>query len=68
MKKVPIRELHVNTSKFAELRPVSPAGLSTQQKARLFTSMEKIWKAMPQVRDSAGIIDDDRTRGFNELD
>jgi antitoxin (DNA-binding transcriptional repressor) of toxin-antitoxin stability system len=47
----------------AELRPLSaPAGLSAPQKAKLFASMEKIWKAMPEVGDSTGIIQDDRNR------
>jgi antitoxin (DNA-binding transcriptional repressor) of toxin-antitoxin stability system len=47
----------------AELRPLSAsAGLSAAKKAKLFTSMEKIWKAMPEVGDSARIVQDDRNR------
>jgi antitoxin (DNA-binding transcriptional repressor) of toxin-antitoxin stability system len=47
----------------AELRPVSaPASLTAVKKARLFASMEKIWKAMPEVGDSTGIIHNDRNR------
>jgi prevent-host-death family protein len=82
MKKVSVRDLHIDTSRFvreaaegtvilierrgepvAELRPVAaPSGLSASQKAKLFASMEKIWKAMPEVGDSTGIVHEDRNR------
>lgn len=47
----------------AELRPLSarphmPAG----KKARIFTSMRKVWAGMPQVGDSTQILEEDRSR------
>lgn len=47
----------------AELRPITasprmPAG----KKARIFTSMRKIWDRMPHVGDSTTILEEDRDR------
>jgi antitoxin (DNA-binding transcriptional repressor) of toxin-antitoxin stability system len=47
----------------AELRPItSPAGMPAGKKARIFTSMRKIWARMPQVSDSTRILEEDRNR------
>jgi antitoxin (DNA-binding transcriptional repressor) of toxin-antitoxin stability system len=47
----------------AELRPItSPAGMPAAKKARVFTSMRKIWARMPQVSDSTKILEEDRNR------
>ena len=47
----------------AELRPItSPRRMPADKKARIFTSMRKIWARMPQVGDSTKILDEDRSR------
>jgi len=47
----------------AELRPITaPARMAEAKKASIFTSMEEIWRQMPQVGDSAKIIEEDRDR------
>src|SRR5437588_10697810 len=47
----------------AELRPIArPARMPAGKKARVFTSMRKIWARMPQVGDSTKIIEKDRSR------
>lgn len=47
----------------AELRPVSaPPRMPAGQKARIFSSMRKIWARMPQVSDSTEILEQDRSR------
>ena len=47
----------------AELRPLTaPSSLPESKKARIFTSMRRIWDRMPQVTDSAEILDQDRNR------
>ena len=47
----------------AELRPVSHApGIPEAEKSRIFASMEKLWRRMPQVSDSTKFIDEDRDR------
>jgi prevent-host-death family protein len=47
----------------AELRPISsPPRMPAAKKARIFTSMRKIWAHMPQAGDSTKIIEDDRDR------
>jgi prevent-host-death family protein len=47
----------------AELRPIaSPPRMPTDKKARVFTSMRKIWARMPQVSDSTKILEEDRSR------
>ena len=47
----------------AELRPLtSPVRMPTAKKARIFTSMRKIWARMPQVSDSTIILEEDRSR------
>ena len=47
----------------AELRPLTaPPRMAADKKARIFTSMRKIWARMPQVGDSTAILDDDRSR------
>ena len=47
----------------AELRPVTaPAGVPAGKKARIFSSMRKIWARMPPVGDSANILEEDRSR------
>jgi prevent-host-death family protein len=47
----------------AELRPTtSPARMPTATKARIFTSMRKVWARMPQVSDSTKILEEDRSR------
>ena len=47
----------------AELRPIAaPAGMPANEKARIFTSMRRIWARMPRVGDSTKILDDDRSR------
>jgi prevent-host-death family protein len=47
----------------AELRPISSAARMTAgKKARIFTSMRKIWARMPQASDSTKILEKDRSR------
>jgi prevent-host-death family protein len=47
----------------AELRPITArARLATGRKALIFDSMQEIWARMPQVADSAKIIEEDRDR------
>ena len=47
----------------AELRPItSPPRMPAAKKARIFSSMRKIWARMPQVSDSTKIIEEDRGR------
>ena len=47
----------------AELRPATaPARMPRTQKALIFDSMRDIWARMPQVPDSAQIIEEDRDR------
>jgi prevent-host-death family protein len=47
----------------AELRPISPtAPMPADKKEQIFASMRKIWKRMPQLPDSTGIISEDRDR------
>ena len=47
----------------AELRPVTVRPrMATDRKARIFTSMKKIWDKMPQVGDSTKILEEDRSR------
>jgi prevent-host-death family protein len=47
----------------AELRPITaPPRMAAAKKARIFTSMRRIWARMPRVSDSSKIIEDDRNR------
>jgi prevent-host-death family protein len=47
----------------AELRPISVRPqMPAASKARIFTSMRRVWARMPQVRDSAHILEEDRSR------
>lgn len=47
----------------AELRPLTaPPRMPAAKKARIFTSMRKIWDRMPQVSDSTKILEEDRSR------
>jgi len=47
----------------AELRPITaPPRLAAAKKARIFTSMRRIWARMPRVSDSTKMIEDDRSR------
>ena len=47
----------------AELRPISaPPHMPAGEKARIFTSMRKIWARMPHVSDSTKILEEDRSR------
>jgi antitoxin (DNA-binding transcriptional repressor) of toxin-antitoxin stability system len=47
----------------AELRPLTaPSRLADVKKAQIFDSMRAIWARMPQVTDSAQILEDDRDR------
>jgi prevent-host-death family protein len=47
----------------AELRPItSPPPLPAAKKARIFTSMRKIWSRMPPVGDSTKMVAEDRNR------
>ncbi len=46
----------------AELRPItSPPRMPAAQKARIFTSMRRIWSRMPKVSDSTKILEQDRS-------
>ena len=47
----------------AESRPITaPPHMPAGKKARIFTSMRKIWAQMPQVSDSTKILEEDRSR------
>jgi len=47
----------------AELRPLTaPQRMAGGAKARIFTSMRKVWARMPQVSDSTKILEEDRSR------
>ena len=47
----------------AELRPVTaPSSMPAAKKALIFDAMREIWTRMPQVGDSAKIIEEDRNR------
>jgi antitoxin (DNA-binding transcriptional repressor) of toxin-antitoxin stability system len=47
----------------AELRPLTaPARMAGGRKARIFSSMSRIWARMPQVSDSTKILEEDRSR------
>jgi len=47
----------------AELRPLtSPQLMPAAKKARIFTSMRRIWDGMPQAGDSTKILEEDRNR------
>ena len=47
----------------AELRPVSArAAVPAAEKERIFDSMRELWDRMPQVSDSAAMIEEDRDR------
>jgi len=47
----------------AELRPLTSAqSMSAAEKARIFTSMRRVWARMPQVGDSTKILEEDRNR------
>jgi prevent-host-death family protein len=47
----------------AELRPISAAPrMAAGKKARILTSMRRIWARMPQVSDSTKILEEDRSR------
>jgi antitoxin (DNA-binding transcriptional repressor) of toxin-antitoxin stability system len=47
----------------AELRPLTaPPRMEAAKKAKIFTSMRRIWAKMPQVSDSGKIVEDDRNR------
>jgi len=47
----------------AELRPITASPrLADAKKAQIFDSMRAIWARMPQVTDSAKILEEDRDR------
>ena len=47
----------------AELRPLTASrGMAADEKARIFTSMRRVWARMPQTSDSAKFIEEDRDR------
>ena len=47
----------------AELRPLTaPPRMAAGKKARIFTSMRRIWARMPKVSDGRKILEDDRSR------
>jgi hypothetical protein len=47
----------------AELRPLSTSQpMPSNQKARVFDAMRKIWVRMPQLIDSTKLIEEDRDR------
>jgi prevent-host-death family protein len=47
----------------AELRPITASPrMPAAKKARIFTSMRKIWDRMPHVGDSTTILEEDRDR------
>jgi prevent-host-death family protein len=47
----------------AELRPITaPSRMPAGRKERIFDSMQDLWAGMPQVGDSAKMIEEDRDR------
>ena len=47
----------------AELRPITARPhMPADKKARIFTSMRKLWARMPQVSDSTKILEEERSR------
>jgi prevent-host-death family protein len=47
----------------AELRPVTAlTPMPAIKKARIFTSMRRLWGRMPKVSDSTKILEEDRSR------
>ena len=47
----------------AELRPVTaPLRIAADKRARIFDDMRRLWARMPQVGDSATIVEEDRNR------
>jgi antitoxin (DNA-binding transcriptional repressor) of toxin-antitoxin stability system len=47
----------------AELRPITaPSCMPAGRKARIFESLRDLWACMPQVGDSAKILEEDRDR------
>ncbi|HEX7157728.1 MAG TPA: hypothetical protein VF214_01840 [Edaphobacter sp.] len=47
----------------AELRPFTARPrMADDKKARIFSSMKRIWDRMPQVGDSTEILEEDRSR------
>ena len=46
----------------AELRPMSAPSTPPGRKARIFSSMRKVWARMPQVGDSTMLLEEDRSR------
>ena len=47
----------------AELRPIAaPPPMTASNKARIFSSMRRIWSRMPQISDSTKILGKDRGR------
>ena len=47
----------------AELRPITaPPRMPAAKKARIFTSLRRIWARMPPVGDSTKILEGDRSR------
>ena len=47
----------------AELRPISERqGIAQKEKAKILSSMKKIWASMPQVADSTKFLEEDRDR------
>jgi antitoxin (DNA-binding transcriptional repressor) of toxin-antitoxin stability system len=47
----------------AELRPITASRrMHAHKKARIFTSMRRIWARMPQVGDPSKIVEVDRNR------
>jgi prevent-host-death family protein len=47
----------------AELRPITtPQRMPATKKARIFTSMRKVWARMPEFGDSTQTLEEDRSR------
>jgi antitoxin (DNA-binding transcriptional repressor) of toxin-antitoxin stability system len=47
----------------AELRPITlPSSMPAGRKGRIFDAMQEVWARMPQVGDSAKILEEDRDR------
>lgn len=47
----------------AELRPLTAhRRMDSGKKARIFSSMRKLWTRMPEVTDSTKILEEDRNR------
>jgi prevent-host-death family protein len=47
----------------AELRPLAaPSGMNRTTKARIFSSMARLWARLPQTGDSTVILEEDRDR------